>query len=320
MMKKILLLLIAICLCSCSRGDGADTNNGSLDEKESVVEYPDVVNNTSFVEDNYDEYIKFYGLFDTDKLIELVNDDILTENTKDKLVALYSSEYFVDRLEDTYLKYLDDYSSSRELLEIVNTNRYKPLYSDITVTDLSKGNLMLINKYHQLPSDYEPDDLVDIDSEYGWGMTREEVYDAFVRLADDAYLDGYVLTVCSAYRSYDYQDGLYNKYLDEEGGDVAAVDSYSARPGHSEHQSGLCLDLVTPGYSMDDFGLSEASDWVNENCYKYGFIVRYTAEKENITGYEAEAWQIRYVGDEDIAKYLMDTGITFDEYYTCFVE
>ena len=71
---------------------------------------------------------------------------------------------------------------------------------------------------------------------------------------------------------------------------------------------------------MDDFGLSEASDWVNENCYKYGFIIRYTEDKVNITGYQAEPWQVRYVGSSEIAKDIKDRGISFDEYYRVFVD
>lgn len=178
--------------------------------------------------------------------------------------------------------------------------------------------MILVNKYNKLPSDYEPDDLVDIDSNYGRGQTRSEVYEQYKLLQDEGNRLGYDFTICSAYRSYDYQDSLYSRYCETDPQEV--VDTYSARPGHSEHQSGLCLDLSTPVYGMDDFGLSEAGKWVEENCAKYGFIIRYTLEKENITGYESEPWQIRYVGDVEAAKYIMETGISFDEYYACFVE
>ena len=185
---------------------------------------------------------------------------------------------------------------------------------------MSKGYLILVNKYNALASDYEPDDLVDVESNYGRGRTRKEVYEAYTVLQDEANELGYNFTICSAYRSYVYQKGLYDKYLEQEGGNQAIVDTYSARPGHSEHQSGLCLDLYDSVYGMDDFGKSDASDWLIENCYRYGFIIRYTESKERITGYQAEPWQIRYVGSVDIAKDIMDRGITFDEYYACFVE
>lgn len=321
-MKKILVLPMLIVLCSCTLHED-EVVKSARDEEETIEtreHFDELSAYSNYIDDNYDEYVLYYGDFDDDKLIDLVNNDILNSDNCDKLINLYSNEYYVDRLEDLYLKYLNDYDDVRELIEIVNTNRYEPLYTDIKDTDTSKDYKMLINKYHKLTREYEPEDLVEIDSNYGRGSTRSAVYDAFVKMADDAYEEGYVITVTSAYRSYDYQDGLYNKYLNEENGDQEKVDTYSARPGHSEHQSGLCLDIVTPGYSMDDFGLSDASKWVNENCYKYGFIIRYTGEKENITGYQAEAWQVRYIGDTEASKYIRDTGITYDEYYTCFVE
>lgn len=271
------------------------------------------------IETKLDKYDRYYGLFDNEQLIDLVNRNIINDKNKDKLNDLYNSEFYIDRLEDIYLEYIDDYDNVRDLLEVVNTNRYKNLYTDIQTTDLSKDYLILVNKYYQLPSDYEPDDLVDIDYQYGSGQTRKEVYEQYKKLQDEANALGYDFSICSGYRSYSYQESLYNKYLAIDGSrDI--VDTYSARPGHSEHQSALCLDLSTPGYGMDNFGLSEAGKWVYENCYKYGFIIRYTDEKQDITGYEGEAWQIRYVGSSEIAKYIMDTGITFDEYYACFVE
>ena len=289
-----------------------------------INEYNDklltIINTVGFKEENIKKYLEFFGVFENEKMIELVNDNILTSSSMNKLVEMYNSEFYVDRFEELYLKYFDKYANARDLLEIVNTKRYKKLYSDISKTDVSKDYLMLINKYYSLTEDYEPDDMVTIDPYYGIGQTRKEVYDQYKKLQDDANALGYDFTICSAYRSYDTQYVLYNRYLESEGGNVEATDMYSARPGHSEHQSGLCLDLTTPIYGMDDFGESEASKWVDENCYKYGFIIRYTHDKERITGYEAEPWQIRYVGSAEVAKYIMDTGITFDEYYACFVE
>lgn len=274
--------------------------------------YVDLMKCDGFDINKLNDYLDNYNVIDNEKNIEIVNSG--------KYLELLSDEYYIDDLKDLYLRYIDEYDSIRDLVEVVNTYRYLPLYTGIMKTDTSKNYLMLINKYHQLDEDYEPDDLVEIEGYYGIGSVREEVYEAFKDMADDAYEDGYEMSVCSAYRSYSYQDGLYNKYLSIDEGGRESVDTYSARPGHSEHQSGLCLDLVTPGYSMDDFGLSDTSKWVNENCYKYGFIIRYTEENSYITGYQAEAWQVRYVGSSEIAKDIMDRGISFDEYYRVFVD
>ncbi len=326
---------MALCLFACSKQEELSTSEklaelgyseNSISKIETYAEdfqqlfldsynekYDGLLNYADFDINNLDQYLTNYDYFeDEEQLIQVVNSGRIEE--------LESNEYYIPCLKALYLRYIDEYDSIRELTERVNTYRYLPLYTCIRETDVSQDYLMLINKYHQLPADYEPDDLVDIESDYGWGSTRSAVYNAFVEMADDAYEAGYTISVTSAYRSYDYQDGLYNRYLSSDEGGQASVDTYSARPGHSEHQSGLCLDLVTPGYSMDDFGLSEASTWVNENCYKYGFIIRYTEDKVDITGYQAEPWQIRYVGSSDIAKDIKDRGISFDEYYRVFVD
>ena len=273
-----------------------------------------------FDESRFEDYYYFYGLIDDDvKLINLINRNILKKDNYTKIQDLYNDEYFLDKNEDLYLKYIDNFNTARDVVKTINTLRYKVLYDDVVDTDMSKGYLILVNKYHKLAADYEPDDLVTIEANYGKGETRKEVYEQYKKLQDEGNSLGYEFTICSAYRSYDYQEGLYNKYLAQEGS-VSIVDQHSARPGHSEHQSGLCLDLTNPEYGMDDFGLSDAGKWVAENCYKYGFIIRYTEGDEDITGYQAEPWQIRYVGSEEVAKKIYDSGITFDEYYACFVE
>lgn len=333
-MKKLLVLLIVLCLFGCE--EKIDTKLSKLGYSDADIEiiktYPENIQELFLYEYNYkyadlikadgfdinklDEYIEYYGKYDTKQLVKKVNDGMINPI----LDELYSNEYYIEKNNDLYIQYLDKYESVRDCIEAINTKTYLDYYTNIEQTDFSKDYLMLVNKYYTLGPDYEPDDLVDIDPYYGKGRTRAEVYEQYMNLADDAFNLGYSFRICSAYRSYDYQAGLYNKYLNEEGGNQAVVDTYSARPGHSEHQSGLCLDLADAVYGMDDFGKSEASTWINENCWKYGFIIRYTQEKVKITGYQAEPWQIRYVGSPQIAKDIMDRGITFDEYYACFVE
>lgn len=270
-----------------------------------------------FREENLDKYLQFAGKFDEAFIIEKVNDNILNSDNFEKLRELYSSDYYIPEKEYVYLQYLDAYPSVRDVIERVNTKRYFELYTNIRQTDLSKGNLILVNKYYKLPEDYEPDDLVQVSEVPGRGYLRKEVYEAYKALYEDASKLGYNLSVVSAYRSYASQDSLYNSYLKVDPQEV--VDTYSARPGHSEHQSGLCLDVSIPGYSLDNFYKTEASKWLAENCYKYGFIIRYPDDKTEITGYQGEPWQLRYLGKETSEK-VYRSGITYDEYYACFVE
>ena len=335
-MKKVLLIAIVLMmLCACQKSDEDKLLELGYQEEDIVSimglseelrevflqeydeRYVEIINTTGFDEKKFDKYLSNYGLMENEIIVKLINENKLTRNNMNKLKELYDNEYYVAELEDIYLHYLDSYGSIRDMIEIVNTKRYLELYSDIETADLSKGYLVLVNKYYKLPSDYEPDDLVEVSEYYGGGFLRSEVYKAYQELYEDAYANGYDLRTVSTYRSYDYQDGLYNKYLSVDSQEN--VDTYSARPGHSEHQSGLCLDVSVPGYGLDDFYLTDASSWLAQNCYKYGFIIRYTEEKVNITGYQAEPWQIRYVG-KDAAKDIYSRGITLDEYYTCFVK
>ena len=331
-MRKVLIILLLISLCGCKTKDPLLSLGYSQEDIDIIKSYPESIQELFNLEynDKYvsymhiqgfdinrlDEYMKYDGKMSNDEIVKLVNDgeDI------DSILDIRSDEYYIKSKEDIYLKYKDKYSSIRQLVEAINTYAYLPNYSNIISTDISKDYLMLVNKYHGLSQDYEPDDLVDVDPYYGKGKIRSEVYEQYTKMADEAFALGYSFRICSAYRSYDYQYGLYNKYLNEDLGGQVSVDTYSARPGHSEHQTGLCLDLSDSVYGMDNFGLSDSYKWIKDNCYKYGFIIRYNSEKENITGYQAEPWQIRYVGSSEIAKDIIDRDITFDEYYEYFVK
>ena len=121
----------------------------------------------------------------------------------------------------------------------------------------------------------------------------------------------------SAYRDYNYQLNLYNKYLVHDS--KKNVDTYSARPGFSEHQSGLVIDIDNTITNFDDFESTDEFIWMRDNAYKYGYILRYPKGKENITRYQYEAWHYRYVGKK-IATYIKKHNITFDEYYVRFID
>ena len=122
----------------------------------------------------------------------------------------------------------------------------------------------------------------------------------------------------SSYRPYKDQERVYNNYKDSRG--ESGADKIAARPGYSEHQTGLALDIFcTTNSSTKTFAESEAYRWLLDNSYKYGFILRYPEGKENITGYAFESWHYRYVG-KDLATKIYNEGITFDEYYAYYIE
>lgn len=158
--------------------------------------------------------------------------------------------------------------------------------------------ILIVNKTYSLPENY------------GGNLTND-VMNAFDQMKADAISMGLNIWIQSGYRSYSRQNGIYNNYVMLDGKEAA--DTYSARPGHSEHQSGLAFDLNTID---DSFTYTNEGKWVNANCYRYGFIIRYPKGKDNITGYMHESWHLRYVG-VDLATKLYNEGnwITIEEYF-----
>lgn len=157
--------------------------------------------------------------------------------------------------------------------------------------------VMIVNKTYSIPADYNPG-----------GMTAETKA-AFTELQNAASADGLSLYSVSDFRSYETQRTLYNNYVARDG--QAAADRYSARPGNSEHQTGLAIDCNCAGDAF--IGTPEAI-WLAEHSWEYGFIIRYGADKEALTGYKYEPWHIRYVGKE-WAKKIYDSGLCLEEYF-----
>ena len=135
--------------------------------------------------------------------------------------------------------------------------------------------------------------------------------EAFENLAKDAKKEKLKIIAMSTYRSYSYQVNLYNRYVKEDG--KAAADTYSGRPGHSEHQTGLAVDVFNDIETYTNFEKTKEFDWMQEHAHEYGFILRFPKDKEKETGYQYESWHYRYVGKE-IAKYIKDHNISFEEY------
>ena len=162
--------------------------------------------------------------------------------------------------------------------------------------------VLLANKKYPLPEDYAPGE-------------SKEAREAFNELAASAVTSGINLQAFSTYRSYDYQVTLYNRYVERDGQEAA--DRYSARPGYSEHQTGLAFDIGEVNHekywASNSFGDTEAAKWLAANAHQYGFILRYPEGKEEVTGYMHESWHYRYVG-KDMAEQIFKRNITLEEY------
>ena len=203
----------------------------------------------------------------------------------------------------------------------LNEDSVPAFYQDIIQVENPDSLSVLVNKNYSLPEDYEPDDLVFLevplynnDKNNEANYLRKEAADALKELFTAAKKEGYELIARSGYRSYATQASLYERYVEQDG--VEAADTYSARPGHSEHQTGLTIDVTSDtvhGGLTELFGETEEGKWVAENAYRFGFIVRYPQDRTAETGYQYEPWHVRYLGVEH-AKKIYEKNITLEEY------
>lgn len=251
--------------------------------------------------------------------IDLLEGITVSDNSKEDIKIEIIGEYDTEKAGTYELYYYAKDSNGNEVKE-----PFKLVVKENTNIKFSKSNkgytiksyygityiddVIIANKTYSLPSNYVPNNLVTIN---GYIKVVDYVRDAFNELKSDATSLGLNIYASSGYRSYSDQNYIYNGYVSRDGKDTA--DTYSARAGYSEHQTGLAIDLNTVDSSFD--GTNE-SNWVKDNCYKYGFVIRYPKGKDSITGYMYEPWHIRYVG-KDLAKRLYNNGdwLTFEEYY-----
>ncbi len=212
-------------------------------------------------------------------------------------------------------RYLNYYGSARytdeQIIRLVNTDNDLALFTDAVPAETDGGILVLVNKYHDL-GDYEPDDLIELPRGYAtWGSLRREACEAYVAMADAAKEAGCPILCNSPYRSYIKQQSLYNDYANRYSPDLA--DTYSARPGFSEHQTGLCVDITAEDAEYTSFDETDAFRWMLAHAHEYGFILRYGEGAEYVTGYIYEPWHYRYVGRE-AAEFIRSHDLTLEEY------
>ncbi len=249
-------------------------------------------------------------------------ENLLSMEKNSYILELIQEKYYIDKNLTRYLEYADanKETSTKDVVAIVNVNAdYKHYEHDIP-TDTSLGILINVNKYYTLPEDFEPLEISDISIRYSYEGNRisSEANDAYVSMWNAAQGAGFTLIVNSSYRDFKEQEDVYSSKKASLGQKEA--DKVAARPGHSEHQTGLSIDVFEMGnQSTATFKDSEAYTWLKENAYLYGFIERYPENKEYLTGYSAEAWHWRYVGEE-VAKIIHNENITFDEYYAYYIE
>lgn len=194
------------------------------------------------------------------------------------------------------------------------TNRIDDRMLVTEVSTKTNSDLLLVNYKNGLSKNYKPE-LSIPNISFAEGLEEEEMYVAkevvepLEQLINAASEEGITLLMNSGYRAYNTQKKIYKERTKSQGQGMAEL--YVAKPGYSEHQTGLAVDITNEyGYFVEG---TEEAKWLADNCYKFGFIIRYPKEKQDITHIEYEPWHIRYVGQEP-AKYIYDNDITLEEY------
>lgn len=281
-----------------NNNDDTNTTNNTTNTKKETNEVVSHLEKLGYKEDEITNISK-----------NLSKEDIMKIDKKySHLSELSNIKYFhIENLE-RYESYFSKESDVETVVMNVNTSLDKEFYTDIKEVTDPYDTLVLVNKFYALPSGIEPKSLVNIE---GQKMTPEAA-DAMEKMVSDLRKEGLKIILQSGYRSEDTQYYLYNRYVNNYGKEEA--DTFSARPNHSEHQTGLAMDLSIDGTLSEAFENTEQFKWLNENAHKYGYILRYKKDKVYMTGYTYEPWHYRYVGVE-VATIIKNEDLTFEEYY-----
>ena len=280
----VFIVIIILIITSIIYGINKSKNNNTSSKESNKIENKDKVNNTK-------------------ELTEL-------EKAKKDL------DYYKDEYENDYKEYREKNKdlSIEKVITNVNIGLNYDYYTHTKATKDLNTNTILVNKYNYLTEDYVPENLQTVDKKYSSKTLQLVDYakEAFEELSEAAAKENYTVLAMSSYRSYQYQYNLYNRYVSTDG--VEAADTYSARPGYSEHQTGLAVDVYNGKIDFTNFENTKEYNWMQDNAYKFGFILRFPKDKVLETGYQYESWHYRYVGKE-IAKYIHDNNLCFEEYY-----
>ena len=315
LMKRflVLTLVLVMFLSSCrvveSELSADDTQKET--ESETVEQTTEVESETDAESETEEDTTTIEGDFEIEKIeLDKYEVNIKAGETDMPMVTMYpedaSNKGEIWESSDDGVATVNHYGKitgvkAGECIVTVTSEDNPNVKAEVKVTVSGEASLtyingiLIANKTYSLPESYAP----------GIDKTAESALNKMINAAKQ---DGINLFIKSGYRSYSTQKTLYNNYVARDG--VAAADRYSARPGHSEHQTGLAFDLNSLEQS---FGETKEGKWLAEHCHEYGFIIRYPKDKEDVTGYMYEPWHVRYLGD-DIAKDVYESGKCLEEY------
>lgn len=311
----IILIIVSFILINEINGDKNMKDNSITENKNNNEEVNEIPEENNDNENNNEEEKEI-----EEEKKEEKNENNQKENTNEEPEQLTSDfstiAAFKEENQDRYIAYKTNNQklSDEEIVRNVNVNIDYAFYTNNIAAINKNTPLILVDKYYYLDENYVPNNLVEVNTKCATGggiYAVDEAVSSFEEMCNDVKSIGLAIKTISAYRSYNYQKKLYEGYLKSD--TKESVDTYSARPGHSEHQTGYAFDVYNTKVGYTSFGSTDEYQWVKINAHKYGFIIRYTTENSYITGYKNEPWHLRYVGVE-AAKYIYENNITFEEY------
>lgn len=247
-------------------------------------------------------------------------DNILSLEYNEHIIPFMEEKYFVYSKMNEYLQYKEKNKKKEynKIVQLVNVEMHIDWLDNQKETDTSKNELMLVNRIYGLSEDFVPSDLVDVPTQFAYSGKKlsESVLNKVIELINAGKEAGYTFVISDGYRSYAEQKDIYDAYSDYYG--ISETDTFVARPGHSEYQTGMTFDLKPYNKVIDDVSTNEEYLWLKDNAHKFGFIFRFNKEHEVLTGFPSASWRLRYVG-EDAATIIYNEGICFEEYYAYFV-
>lgn len=264
--------------------------------------------------------MKYFFILSIIFLLTLISMVLKPSKREDSTISPFTYDKLIDTLKSKTLK--KNENTDIENISIENTPTESTNIENIFDVHNLGSIFLVVNKKNPLPSDYVPNDLVEINAlpKINPLFLRKEAADAYFSLVMAAKNDGVHIVAGSSYRSFNYQNTLYNNYVNTHGKEES--DRFSARPGYSEHQTGLCIDLVQGNGSYDGYNYTwrfentDIARWMDKNAHKYGFVLRFPKGKEDVTGYYYEPWHYRYIGvyHANILKTSFENG-TLEEYF-----
>ncbi len=307
MNKKVILLILLFTLTifsACNANEVAKTNTTERSTRSEEI-----------IESTTSEVLTTSELSEREKentaIAELTSVEITTDkedgesmSRQSKLMLDYTGKKWSKQLEEA----LKDVDFTSFAFDIDN-----PVY----ISDVD-SLFVLANKANRFPNDFKPKNLITPKSKHAGSPSRRQLREPAANAMDDlisaAKADSVEIQTVSAYRSISYQRGLFKAYAKRHSEEEA--NQFSARAGHSEHHTGLCVDVSSPsvGYGLDySYGNTKEGKWIEDNSYKYGYVVRYPRDKNILTGYRYEPWHLRYFG-VPLATYLHETDLSYEEF------